>query len=164
MRKRSIPASTSTGHTTSRNAVARTSVPSDALGATFFAAKATAKWPMNTSSSLPEQRLLEALLRRVVAQPDLEQCAIEILARDGLAPGLAVQHYAGSRSRQPVERDQVPFLRRLQRVHDGDELAHPLAERFPLRGGGVVSDAELERLGQLLGGEVAHQAHRHALR
>src|SRR5882762_2822167 len=50
MRKRSTPSSTSTGHTTSRNAAAMTRVPSDALGATFLAAKATAKCPMNTYS------------------------------------------------------------------------------------------------------------------
>src|SRR5256884_774377 len=50
MRNRSIPSSTSTGHTTSRNAAATTRVPSDALGATFLAAKATAKCPMNTYS------------------------------------------------------------------------------------------------------------------
>src|SRR5206468_6583697 len=49
MRNRSIPSSTSSGHTASRNTAAKTSVPSDALGATFLAAKATAKCPMNTS-------------------------------------------------------------------------------------------------------------------
>src|SRR6266516_950146 len=49
MRKRSTPSSTRTGHTASRNTAAKTSVPSDALGATFLAAKATAKCPMNTS-------------------------------------------------------------------------------------------------------------------
>src|SRR6266704_5358480 len=49
MRNRSTPRSTSTGHTASRNTAAKTSVPSDALGATFLAAKATAKCPMNTS-------------------------------------------------------------------------------------------------------------------
>src|SRR5712691_4031237 len=50
MRNRSIPRRTSTGHTASRNTAAKTSVPSDALGATFLAAKATAKCPMNTYS------------------------------------------------------------------------------------------------------------------
>src|SRR6266480_2895833 len=49
MRNRSIPSSTRTGHTASRNTAAKTSVPSDALGATFLVAKATAKCPMNTS-------------------------------------------------------------------------------------------------------------------
>src|SRR6266568_783391 len=44
MRKRSTPSSTRTGHT-----AAKTSVPSDALGATFLAANATAKCPMNKS-------------------------------------------------------------------------------------------------------------------
>src|ERR1044072_9885862 len=51
MRNRSIPKSTSTGHTASRNTAAKTRVPSDALGTTLLAAKATAKCPMNTSSS-----------------------------------------------------------------------------------------------------------------
>src|SRR5439155_23976125 len=51
MRNRSIPSSTRTGHTASRNTAAKTSVPSDALGATFLAAKATAKCPLNTSNS-----------------------------------------------------------------------------------------------------------------
>src|SRR5881628_3468199 len=50
MRNRSIPSSTRTGHTASRNTAAKTSVPSDALGATFLAANATAKCPMNTYS------------------------------------------------------------------------------------------------------------------
>src|SRR3989442_15970800 len=49
MRNRSTPRSTSTGHTASGTPAAKTSVPSDALGATFLAAKATAKCPMNTS-------------------------------------------------------------------------------------------------------------------
>src|SRR6266571_9000894 len=49
MRKRSTPSSTRTGHTASRNTAAKTSVPSDALGATFLAANATAKCPMNKS-------------------------------------------------------------------------------------------------------------------
>src|SRR5437763_17034545 len=51
MRNRSIPKSTSTGHTASRNTAAKTRVPSDALGTTLLAAKATAKCPMNRSSS-----------------------------------------------------------------------------------------------------------------
>src|SRR5438309_11011786 len=60
MRNRSIPSSTSTGHTASTNTAAKTSVPSDTSGAAFLAANATAKWPMNTSIPLPEQRFLKA--------------------------------------------------------------------------------------------------------
>src|SRR5882672_6107316 len=105
MRKRSIPRSTRIGHTTSRKAAARTIVPSDALGATFFAANATAKWPMNISSPLSEQRFLETAGHRVVAQPDPQKRAVEILAGDGLALCVAVEHHARAGSRQPVERD-----------------------------------------------------------
>src|SRR5689334_18499853 len=115
MRKRSIPSRTSTGQTTSRNAAARTSVPSDAFGAAFFAANATAEWPTNNSSS--EQRLLQAFRRRGPAQPHPEQDAVENLPGDRLAARLAVQHDARPRPGQPVERDQVAFLRRLQRAH-----------------------------------------------
>src|SRR5689334_14679743 len=103
MRKRSIPSSTSTGQTTSRNAAAMTRVPSEALGATFFVANATAKWPMNTSSSLPEQRLFQAARHRIVAQPDPEQRAVEVLAGNGLAPGLAIERDMHSGSGEPVE-------------------------------------------------------------
>src|SRR5215467_3662503 len=136
MRKRSMPSSTSTGQTMSRKAAARTSVPSDTLGAAFFAANATAKWPMNTLRSLTQQRLLQALLRRFVAQPDPEQRAVEVLAGDDLASRLAVQHDPRPRSRDPVERDQVALLRRLQRVHDGGELGKAAAQGFALGRGG----------------------------
>src|SRR5882762_6807547 len=59
MRNRSTPRSTRTGHTASRNTAAKTSVPSDTFGATLLAAKATAKCPMNRSSS--EQGFLQAV-------------------------------------------------------------------------------------------------------
>src|SRR5882672_5814368 len=104
MLKRSTPSSTRTGQMTSRNAAASTSVPSDTLGATFLAANATAKWPMNISPSLTEQRFFQAARHRVVAEPDPEQRPIEILAGDGLAPGLTD---ASPRSGRPVERDDV---------------------------------------------------------
>src|SRR5262245_38767547 len=100
MRKRSMPISTSTGQTTSRNAAATTSVPSETLGAAFFAANATAKCPMNTSTS-SQQSLLQALLRRLLSDPDPQQRAIEILAFDDLAARLAVQDDARSASRKP---------------------------------------------------------------
>src|SRR5260370_35868391 len=78
MRKRSTPRSTSTGHTASRNAAAITRVPSDTLGATFFEAKATAKWPMNISIALPEHGLLEVGVDRFAAEPDLQQRGVKI--------------------------------------------------------------------------------------
>src|SRR6267142_1070947 len=111
MRKRSTPRSTKTGQMTSRKAAARTIVPSDASGATFFAANATAKWPMNILSSLSEQRFLEAARYRIVAEPDAQECAIEILA-----------------------------------------------------GRRVVADSFVERVGELVRTQVAHQAHGDALR
>src|SRR6267378_1085915 len=107
MRKRSTPSSTSTGHTTSRNAAAMTRVPSEAFGATFFVAKATAKWPMNISSSLPEQRSFQAARHRVVAEPDPEQRTVEILTCNGLSPRLAVQQDVRSRAGEPVECNDV---------------------------------------------------------
>src|SRR6267378_7549136 len=119
MRKRSTPRSTKTGQMTSRKAAARTIVPSDALGATFFAANATAKWPMNISSPLSEQRFLETAGHRVVAQPDPQKRAIEIFPGDGFAFRLAVEHYPRAGAGQPVERDHVALLRQLQRAHDG---------------------------------------------
>src|SRR5262252_8579709 len=121
MRNRSTPRSTSTGHTTSRKAAATTSVPSDTFGAAFFAANATAKWPINISPA-SQQRLLEAFLRRVVAEPDPQQRPVEVLSGDDLAARLAVQGYSRPRAGEPVERDQVAFLRRLDCVHDGGEL------------------------------------------
>src|SRR5882724_7085500 len=149
MRKRSIPRSTSTGQTTSRNAAASTNVPSEALGAAFFAANATAKCPMNILFSA-EQRFLQASRHRIVAEPDPEQRAVEILAFDGCAPGLAVQDHSRSRAGKPVERDDVAFLRPMQRAHDGDELVDPSLQGFLLGGGCVVADAFVERVGHLL--------------
>src|SRR5262249_19982059 len=161
MRNRSTPRSTSTGHTTSRKAAANTSVPSDTFGAAFFAANATAKWPMNISTS--QQCPLQALLRRVLAEPDPEQGAVEVLAGDGLAARAAVQGYSRPRVGKPVERDQVAFLRRLDGVHDGGELVQAALERLLLGCGGVFADSLVERIGQLLRVHVAHQSHGNAL-
>ena len=47
MRARSTPSNTKIGHKPSASCAAMTSVPSDAAGATRFAAMATPKWPMN---------------------------------------------------------------------------------------------------------------------
>src|SRR5712692_2770965 len=156
MRNRSIPSSTSTGHTASRNTAAKTSVPSDVLGAAFLAANATAKWPMNTSTSLPEQRFLQAAGHRAVAEPDPEQRTVKILPDDGLALRLAVQHDTRPGLRQPVERDEIALFRRLQRVHDGDELGQAALQRLLLGGGRVVANAFVQGVGQLPGAEVAH--------
>src|SRR5712692_6808248 len=46
---------------------------------------------MNTSTSLPEQRFLQAAGHRVVAEPDPEQRTVKILADDGLALRLALR-------------------------------------------------------------------------
>src|SRR6267142_217094 len=164
MRKRSTPRSTKTGQMTSRKAAARTIVPSDALGATFFAANATAKWPMNILSSLSEQRFLEAARYRIVAEPDAQQCAIEILAGDRRALRLAVEEYARSRSGQPVERNHVALFPRAKRVHYRDEFGHARFQGFLLGGRRVVADSFVERVGELLRTQVAHQAHGDALR
>src|SRR5215467_1371170 len=162
MRKRSTPSSTSTGQTTSRNAAATISVPSETFGAAFFAPNATAKWPMNISSS-SQQRLLQLLLRGLVAEPDPQQRPVEILAGDDLAARLAVQHDSRSRSRDPVERDQVALLRRLDGIHDGGELGEPIGQRLPLHRSGVRVYAHFERIDQLLRAHAAHQAHRDPL-
>src|SRR5262245_59381396 len=162
MRKLSTPSSTITGQTTSRNAAATISVPSETFGATFFAPNATAKWPMNISSS-SQQRLLQALLRRIVADPDPQQGPVEVLADDDLAARLAVQHDSRPRSRDPVERYQVALLRRLDGIHDGGELGEAIGQRLPLRGSSVRVYAHLERVDQLLRAHAAHQAHRDPL-
>ena len=44
---RSQPSRRKTGHTPSTSCAASTSVPSEGRGATFFAASASPKWPMN---------------------------------------------------------------------------------------------------------------------
>src|SRR5882724_1133887 len=164
MRKRSTPRSTKTGQMTSRKAAARTIVPSDALGATFFAANATAKWPMNTSFPPSEQGLFQSFFGRIVAEPDSEQRAVEILAGDRLAPGLAVQHDQRAQCGKPVERDHVALFRRTQCGHDGAELDHASLQGFLLGGGRVLSDTLVERIDQLLCAQSAHQAHRDAFR
>src|SRR5438094_1088248 len=143
MRNRSIPRSTSTGHTASRNTAAKTSVPSDAWGATLLAAKATAKCPMNTSSS--EQGFLQAAGDQVFAEPDPEQRAVEIFSGDGLALRFTVHHDARPGLRHPVERDDIALFRRPERVHDGDELGQTILQRLLLAGGRVVANAFVER-------------------
>src|SRR6266849_4893811 len=162
MQNRSIPSSTSTGQTASRNTAAKTSVPSDALGATFLAAKATAKWPMNTSPS--EQGFLQAAGYRVVAEPNPEQRTVEILACDGLSPGLAVQHHARPGAGDPVERDDITLLRRVQRVHGCGQLGETVLQSFLLDGRGVVADTFVERVRELLCAQLAHHSHAHPLR
>src|SRR5688572_10017910 len=114
----SRPISRKNGHSRSTSSQATNSVPSEVPGASGFAAKATAKWPMNISAA--EQRLPQVLLDRLLAEPDAQQRAIEILALDGRARRLAVHHeqrlVAG-----PVERDDHAGLRLLQLRHDGAE-------------------------------------------
>src|SRR5713226_8363128 len=132
MRKRSTPRSTSTGHTASRNAAAITKVPSDTLGATFFEAKATAKWPMNISVALPEHGLFEVGVDRFPAEPDLQQCGVKILPGNRLAPGRAVHSDPGSRLRQKIERDHRLFVRAPDFSHDGSQGVDPSLERGDL--------------------------------
>src|SRR5438445_634710 len=91
MRKRSTPSNTSTGHTTSRNAAAITSVPSEAFGTTFFVAKATAKWPMNTSSS--EQGFLQAENSGALVQAREDELAMAERLRSGEPAVRGTQHH-----------------------------------------------------------------------
>src|SRR5882672_4025838 len=121
MRKRSTPSSTSTGHTTSRNAAAMTRVPSDTLGATFFEAKATAKWPMNTLPSLAEHGFLQGGVDRLLSEPDPEESHEKILPGVRFSPSLAVDGYPRSRLREEIKRDDRLFLRASDLVHGGDE-------------------------------------------
>src|SRR5512139_897118 len=117
MRKCSIPRSTSTGQTTSRNAAATTRVPSDTRGATLFEANATAKWPMNNSSP-SEHGFLQVGVHRPVAEPDLEQGAVEIFARYRLALRNAVHRDLRPRVGQEIQRDHGLFLRAADLAHE----------------------------------------------
>src|SRR6267378_2370150 len=47
---RSQPTRTKTGHNRSRSSAAAINVPNEVFGASRFEAKATARWPINTSS------------------------------------------------------------------------------------------------------------------
>jgi len=58
---------------------------------------------------LAEQRFLEARARGIVTQPDLQQRAVDILARDRVALHLTVQGHEGAGIRQPVDREDVAF-------------------------------------------------------
>src|SRR5436190_732713 len=91
MRNRSIPRTTSTGHTASRNTAAKTSVPSDALGATFLAAKATAKCPMNTSSS--EQGFPHRVNSGAFVQAREDELAMSERFRGGEPAARGTQHH-----------------------------------------------------------------------
>src|SRR5437899_12796310 len=128
MRNRSIPRSTSTGHTASRNTAAKTSVPSDAWGATLLAAKATAKCPVNTSSS--EQGFLQAAGDRVFDEPDPEQRAGEIFSGDGLARRFTVHPYVLRGLQYSVKRHNSAFTRRLERSHGADYLVQTIPQRL----------------------------------
>src|SRR5262245_19700150 len=84
----------------------------------------------------PEQRLLQIVLHRLVAEPDAQQRAVEILALDRAAGGLAVDHdlrvLAG-----PVERDAHALLRFPRSSQDGAQLLHARLDRFCLRVGSI---------------------------
>src|SRR5712691_246299 len=163
MRKRSTPSSTSTGHTTSRNAAAMTRVPSDALGATFFEAKATAKWPMNTLSSLAEHGLLQVGVDRLVAEPDFEQRDEKILPGDELPPARAVDRDTGSRFGPKIQGDDRLLFCAANLVHHREERIEALPERRDLDLGMVGPHALLEGVGQLPCAEIAERRHRYAL-
>src|SRR6266853_2887705 len=164
MRKRSTPSNTSTGHSTSRNAAAITSVPSEAFGATFFVAKATAKWPMNTLPSLTEHGLLQFGVDRSVTQPDLEQSDVEVLPRNRFSPSRAVGAEPRSRLREKIKRDHGPFLCVPDLVYGGDEGAKLILQRRELGFRAVRTDALLEGVDDLPRREIAQQRHRYASR
>src|SRR5882762_8761523 len=164
MRKRSTPSSTSTGHTTSRNAAATTRVPSDTLGATFFEAKATAKWPMNTLPPVAEHGFLQVGVDRLLSEPDPEESCEKILPRNRFSPSLAVDGDPRSRLREEIKRDDRFFLRAPDLVHGADQRIDALLQRCEFGLGAVGPDASLESVGELPGSEVAQQRHRYALR
>src|SRR5256884_3112004 len=91
MRNRSIPKSTSTGHTASRNTAAKTRVPSDALGTTLLAAKATAKCPMNRSSS--ERSFLQVADSGAFVQAREDELAMAERFRSGEPAVRGAQHH-----------------------------------------------------------------------
>src|SRR3954468_20960643 len=119
---RSSPAIRKSGQARSTHWQAKKRVPSDTDGAAGLAAKAIAKWPMNTDSAA-EQRFLEVFLDRFVPEPDAKHAEVEVLALDRRAGGLALDHQL-RRGPVPVERDGHAFFRLLDRGHGGAELPH----------------------------------------
>jgi len=63
------------------------------------------------SPGLAKHAFLEVAVHRLVAQPDPEQRAIEIIACDRLAARLAVHHHARPGLGQEVEQDGIAGLR-----------------------------------------------------
>src|SRR3954454_796357 len=141
---RSSPATTKSGQARSTHWQAKKSVPRDTDGAAGLAAKATAKWPMNTDSAA-EQRFLEVFLDRLFAEPDSKQGAVEVLAVDRPAGRLALDHQLRC-GPVPVERDGHALFRLLHRRHGCAELLDARLERFRLRFAVVLLDARRERI------------------
>src|SRR4051812_29504306 len=159
---RSTPANTKSGQTRSTHWQAKKRVPRDTDGAAGLAAKATAKWPMNTDSAA-EQRFLEVFLDRLVAEPDAKQGAVEVLALDRPAGGLALEHQL-RRASVPIERDGHAFFHLLDRGHGGADLLDARLKRFRLRFAVVLLDALGERIDELFGTHLAQHVDLHALR
>src|SRR5215213_4425570 len=161
MRTVSMPSSTSTGQMRSTSAQAMNRVPSDTEGAARFATKATAKWPINIDSSClarqSQQGFLEILLHRLVAEPDAQQRAVEVLAFDGRPGGFAVDQHLG-RLAVPFERDGHSLLRFLDLGHGARELLHLRLERLGVGLGMVGADSVGQRFAELLGAHVAQHA------
>src|SRR4051812_28798393 len=159
---RSSPATTKSGQARSTHWQAKKRVPSDTDGAAGLAAKATAKWPMNTDSAA-EQRFLEVFLDRLFAEPDAKQAAVEIFAFDRPARGLALDHQL-RRAPAPVERDGHALFRLLHRRHGCAELLDARLKRVRLRFAVVLLDAGGERIDELFGTHLAQHVDLHALR
>src|SRR4029078_4790430 len=82
--------------------------------------------------SAAEQRFLEIVLHRVLAEPDAQQRAVEILAGDRLPARLAVDGHDRAGTRLPVEQHGHPLLRFLELAHDRRKVSNPrLARLYP---------------------------------
>src|SRR6266700_5889245 len=163
MRTRSMPRRRNSGQIRSTSSHATNSVPRETEGAARLAARATAKWPMNTLARRAEERLLEVLLDRLVPEPDAQQRAVEVLARDRRAGRLAVDAQL-RRLAVPAERDEHSFLRLLHLGHHRSELLDLRLERARLGFGMILADALGERAAELLGAHVAQHPDVDALR
>src|SRR4051794_15869858 len=111
MRTRSMPSSRNIGQSRSTSSQAMNSVPSETEGAARLAAKATAKWPMNTRSGRPEERFLHVGRDRPFAEPDPQKRGKEIIAGNLLRLDRAVDEQRRAGARRKVQHDRRAFLR-----------------------------------------------------
>ena len=71
---------------------------------------------------LAQQGILDGILDGAVAQPDFHHGAVELLATDVLAHGLAVERQPHPLGRQPVDVDDIALAGRADRQHAGLEF------------------------------------------